>query len=66
MPAKTVLVRPQGLRPRARAPTCSPPPATPLLAVSNSDLKFRNLARLWLIKLNMSKSNFKKLVMTSF
>jgi len=24
MPAKTVLVRPQGLRPRARAPTCTP------------------------------------------
>jgi len=38
MTAKSVLVRPQGLRPKARAPTCphslSPPLATPLL-VSN-------------------------------
>jgi len=30
MTAKSVLVRPQGLRPRARATTCPPPPATPL------------------------------------
>jgi len=29
MTAKSVLLRPQGLRPRARAPTC-PPLATPL------------------------------------
>jgi len=30
MTAKTVLLRPQGLRPRARALTCPPPPlATP-------------------------------------
>jgi len=26
MTAKIVLKRPQGLRPRARAPTCPPPP----------------------------------------
>jgi len=25
MTAKSVLLRPQGLRPRARAPTCPPP-----------------------------------------
>jgi len=29
MTAKRVLMRPQGLRPKARAPTC-PPPAMPL------------------------------------
>jgi len=26
MIAKSVLLRPQGLRPKARAPTCPPPP----------------------------------------
>jgi len=30
MIVKSVLLRPQGLRSRARAPTCPPPLATPL------------------------------------
>jgi len=29
MLTKSVLVRPQGLRPKARAPTCPPPPPPP-------------------------------------
>jgi len=36
MTAKSVLVRPQGLRTRARTPTCPPLFATPLVAAENA------------------------------
>jgi len=35
MTAKSVLLHRQGLRPRARAPTCSPLLATPLIELQN-------------------------------
>jgi len=36
------------------------------LRVNIGDLKFRDWAKLWIIKLIIKKSNFKKSVMTSF
>jgi len=42
MTAKSVLVHPQGLRPRVRAPTCLLPLATPLAPSAQRFLLFFN------------------------
>jgi len=90
--AKSVLLHPQGLRPRACAPTCPPPcyatgdmpkmhyfsdkfskivkhwGSLPqrLLIFDYGDLKLRDVAKFCFFKLIVTKSNFKKSVMTSF
>jgi len=43
MTAKSVLMRPQGLRPRARAPTCHLYPSTPLRKTNNMHVIVKKL-----------------------
>jgi len=51
MIAKSVLLRPQDLRPRARAPTCPPPPcyATVLMKMKKISVNSEAVMRLWFV-----------------